>query len=125
MKLSSIDKELYTTYSEMKVSFRVSPPPLHWGFKAVMDSLNAMPGCVSYELSDHPEAPFHWSICGVWSSEEAKKRHYASKQLQTLLQLLLGTGVSVISCSDTDTQCSADADFRSDDRASPRRANGA
>jgi len=106
MTHSSGSQPVFISYNEMKIRFRVMPPPLlDEKLKAAVNALSLLPDCLSYRLSEQRYRFFHWSICGVWVSDEAKNRHYTSDHLQTLMQLLMRSDVSVISFSEADTQC--------------------
>jgi quinol monooxygenase YgiN len=104
-------QNIFSSYNEMKICFRVMPPPLDDTLKAVMKTLSESPGCLSYALSEQRYRMFHWTICGIWISDEAKKRHYSSDPLQELLQLLINSDVSAISFSEADKECMTSADL--------------
>ncbi|VVM66704.1 hypothetical protein PS662_01588 [Pseudomonas fluorescens] len=104
---SSSGMELIQHSNVIKISFRAAPPFELHEIQCVMDTLNAMPDCLSYTLCEKKTHQYDWSICGVWNSDEARRHHYESEHLQTLLHLLMRYDLLCVFFSEIDTVCLA------------------
>jgi quinol monooxygenase YgiN len=106
----------FTAINSMEIRFHCPPVPqtsLNSTLNSALRSLNALPGCVAYRLETRPHHRYCWRITGVWESDEAKKAHYPSAELQTLLTLLLTPGLAEIRFREADASCLSNAlEFR-------------
>lgn len=90
----------HASYSQIDVRFRAAPPLVCEEVKGILEQLASMPGCSDYALSCIAHGVFHWSVLGLWSSDEARARHYASEALQSLFACLLRRHACLILCSE-------------------------
>lgn len=90
----------HASFSQIDVRFRVAPPSVCDDVTGILEQLASMSGCSDYALTCTAQGVFHWSLFGLWSSDEARARHYASEALQSLFACLLRHHASLILCSE-------------------------
>lgn len=88
----------YTCYSQIDIRFRTAAPLACSEIEDILGQLTLLPGCIDYILYSPIEGNFHWSIYGVWRSEEARVCHYGSRTLQRLFHYLLQRNATLICC---------------------------
>ena len=93
-----------SSFNSMELRFHATPVP-DAALTRVLKSLNALPGCVVYRLEVRSYRRYCWKIIGVWESDHAKKAHYHSADLQTLLTLLQASGLAEIRFSEANSGC--------------------
>jgi hypothetical protein len=88
----------YTCYSKIDIRFLTVAPHGCSRINDILGQVTLLPGCIDYTLYSPIDGDFHWSIYGVWRSEEARACHYGSKDLQQLFNYLLQRNATLICC---------------------------
>nr|WP_314576748.1 hypothetical protein [uncultured Pseudomonas sp.] len=98
-------KELLLSYHEISIRFRTTSPELIDQITAAVADLSDCSGCLSYTFTERHYRVCPWTIRGIWISDKAKKNHYSSRQLQSLLQLILTHDPTTVLFSEADLNC--------------------
>lgn len=108
--------KIFSTYSQIRVHFRVAPPQACQKTQAALANLALLPGCVDYALTYWKQNVFQWSISGVWVSKADRDRHYLSDQIQVLFKTLIQLDASLIYCGEGQSGCPGPVNMYSGER---------